>query len=51
MPYVASFVKFIHAETRVLTFKDAWNLPRDRDYRYAYDDLVIKMLFQILTIF
>lgn len=41
-PYVASFVKFANGETRVLTFKDAWHLPRDRDYRYAYDDLVIK---------
>lgn len=41
-PYASSFVKFIDGETRVLTFKDAWRLRRDRDYRYAYDDLIIK---------
>lgn len=40
-PYVANFVKFSDGTKINLTFKDVWNLPRDRDYRYAYDDEII----------
>ena len=40
-PYVANFVKFPDGAKTTLTFKDAWNLPRDRHYRYAYDDEII----------
>jgi pimeloyl-ACP methyl ester carboxylesterase len=40
-PYVANFVKFPDGTKTTLTFKDVWNLPRDRDYRYKYDDEVI----------
>lgn len=40
-PYVANFVKFPDGTKIVLTFQDVWKLPRDRDYRYAYDDEVI----------
>ncbi len=40
-PYVANFVKFSDGTKINLTFKDMWNLPRDRDYRYAYDDEII----------
>ncbi len=40
-PYVANFVKFPEGTKTTLTFKDVWNLPRDRDYRYKYDDEVI----------
>lgn len=40
-PYVANFVKFPAGEKIVLHWKDAWKLPRDRDYRYRYDDEVI----------
>ncbi len=40
-PYVANFVKFPIGTKTTLIFKDVWNLPRDRDYRYAYDDEII----------
>ena len=40
-PHVANFVKFSDGEKTTLTFKDVWNFPRDRDYRYAYDDEII----------
>ncbi|MFN7710498.1 MAG: hypothetical protein ACK5O7_06040 [Holosporales bacterium] len=40
-PYVANFVKFPDGTKITLTFKDVWNLPRDRDYRYIYDDEII----------
>jgi hypothetical protein len=40
-PYVANFVKFPDGAKITLTFKDIWNLPRDRDYRYLYDDDII----------
>ncbi len=40
-PYVANFVQFPDATRVTLTLKDAWYLPRDRDYRYQYDDEVI----------
>jgi hypothetical protein len=40
-PYVTNFVKFLDGTKINLTFKDVWNLPRDRDYRYAYDDEII----------
>mgnify|MGYP002378569270 FL=1 len=40
-PYVANFVQFLDGGIIVLTFKDAWSVTRDRDYRYAYDDEVI----------
>ena len=40
-PYVANFVKFPDGSKTTLTFKDVWNLPRDRDYRYAYDEEII----------
>ena len=36
-----NFVKFSDGTKINLTFKDVWNLPRDRDYRYAYDDEII----------
>lgn len=39
--YVANFVKFPDGAKTTLTSKDVWNLPRDRDYRYAYDDEII----------
>ncbi len=39
-PYVANFVKFPD-EAKVLTFRDVWKLPRDREYRYRYDDDII----------
>jgi hypothetical protein len=42
-PYVANFVKFPDGTKINLTFKDVWNLPRDRDYRYAYDDKIIAL--------
>jgi hypothetical protein len=42
-PYVANFVKFSDGAKTTLTFKDVWNLPRDRDYRYAYDDEIIAL--------
>lgn len=41
-PYVAGFVKFLDGNTVTLTLRDAWKLPRDRDYRYTYDDDVIR---------
>jgi hypothetical protein len=41
-PYVANFVKFSDGTRITLALKDAWNLPRDRDYRYNYDDEVIE---------
>lgn len=40
-PYGANFIKFLDGKRITLTFKDLWNLPRDRDYRYKYDDDVI----------
>ncbi|KJV55110.1 alpha/beta hydrolase family protein [Orientia chuto str. Dubai] len=40
-PYVANFVKFPDGAKINLTSKDVWNLLRDRDYRYAYDDEII----------
>ena len=40
-PYVANFVKTPMGTKTTLTFNDVWNLPRDRDYRYAYDDEII----------
>ena len=40
-PYVGNFVRFPDGTKIVLTLKDAWNIPRDRDYRYRYDDEVI----------
>jgi hypothetical protein len=40
-PYVANFVKFSDGTKATLTFKDAWTIPRNRDYRYQYDDEVI----------
>ncbi len=40
-PYVASFVKFDDGTKVTLTLKDVWTVPRDRDYRYQYDDEVI----------
>lgn len=40
-PYVANFVHFPSHEKITLTLKDVWNLPRDRNYRYAYDDRAI----------
>ncbi|MFN7038496.1 MAG: hypothetical protein ACK4OM_02875 [Alphaproteobacteria bacterium] len=40
-PYVANFVKLSNGAKIVLTFQDARNLPRNRDYRYKYDDEVI----------
>lgn len=45
-PYVASYVKFPDGQVRGLAFKDAWYVPRDRDYRYAYDDAVIAAAMQ-----
>lgn len=41
-PYVANFVKFPDGTKVTLTFKDIWKLPRDRDYRYKYDDALIE---------
>ena len=40
-PYVANFVKLADDTKITLTFKDAWKLSRDRDYRYQYDNDVI----------
>ncbi len=37
-PYAASFVRFSKDEIIVPTFKDIWTVPRDREYRYIYDD-------------
>ena len=37
-PYVSNFVKFPDGTKIVLTLKDAWKVPRDRDYRYKYYD-------------
>lgn len=37
-PYVANFVKFSDGTKIVLTLKDVWKIPRDRDYRYQYFD-------------
>lgn len=37
-PYVANFVKLADGTKITLTFKDLWNIPRNRDYRYKYDD-------------
>jgi hypothetical protein len=42
-PYVANFVKLSDGAKTTLTFKDVWKLPRDRDYRYAYDDEIIAL--------
>ncbi len=42
IPYAASFVKFPDGTKIVLTLKDAWRVPRDRDYRYQYDDEIIE---------
>lgn len=41
-PYCANFVKFADGSTATLTLKDAWTVPRDRDYRYRYDDEMIE---------
>jgi hypothetical protein len=35
-PYVANFAKF-PGEAKVLTFRDVWKFPRNRDYHYRYD--------------
>ncbi|WP_339056734.1 hypothetical protein [Candidatus Regiella endosymbiont of Tuberolachnus salignus] len=40
--YVTNFVKFPDGSKIAPTFKDAWNVSRNRDYRYAYDDEVIE---------
>lgn len=40
-PYVANFVKFPDGTKITLTLRDIWNLKRDREYRYAYDDAII----------
>lgn len=40
-PYVSNFVRFSDGSTIVLTLKDAWNIPRNRDYRYKYYDKAI----------
>lgn len=40
-PYVANYVRFPKNEIIVPTLKDVWKLPRNRDYRYAYDDEMI----------
>jgi len=40
-PYQSNFVRFPDDEKIVLTLKDAWNIPRDREYRYAYYDLTM----------
>lgn len=37
-PYVSNFVRFPNGDTLTLTLKDAWKVPRDRDYRYQYYD-------------
>ena len=40
-PYVSSFVTFPDGSSITLNLKDVWKVPRDRDYRYQYDDEVI----------
>lgn len=40
-PYVANFVRFSDGAKITLTLKDIWKIPRDRDYRYKYDDEII----------
>ncbi|RZI47036.1 hypothetical protein [Candidatus Finniella inopinata] len=37
-PYVSNFVKFSDGTRIVMTLKDSWKVPRDRDYRYQYYD-------------
>lgn len=41
-PYVAGLVRFGSGEIIRPTLKDLWMIPRNRDFRYAYDDAVIK---------
>lgn len=41
-PYVANFVKLADGRKITLVLKDAWKVPRDRDYRYQYDDEAIE---------
>lgn len=41
-PYASNFVKFLDGTRIVLTLQDAWKVPKDRDYRYSYDDKVIE---------
>lgn len=41
-PYVSNYVSFANDSSIVLSLKDVWKVPRDRDYRYRYDDEVIK---------
>lgn len=41
-PYGANFVKFPDGTKIVLTLKDLLFVPRDRDYRYRYDDELIE---------
>jgi pimeloyl-ACP methyl ester carboxylesterase len=35
-PYVSNYVQFTDGTKVVLAFKDAWKVPKDRDYRYKY---------------
>lgn len=41
-PYVAGLVRFKSGEIFRPTLKDLWMIQNNRDYRYSYDDLVIK---------
>jgi len=50
-PYVANFVKLSDGRRVVLTLKDVWELPRDRDYRYQYyDDAMIGAIGDVVYI-
>lgn len=50
-PYVANFVKFSDGTKVVLTLKDVWELPRDRDYRYRYyDDAMVGAIGDVVYI-
>lgn len=42
-------MKFLNGNKIVLTFKDAWKVPRDRNYRYKYDDEAIEGNLQSIT--
>lgn len=46
-PCVANFVKFPDGAKTTLTFKDVWKLPRNRDYRYAYDEIITSAIKDI----
>jgi pimeloyl-ACP methyl ester carboxylesterase len=49
LPYVSSFVKFNDGTKIVLTLKDAWKLPRDREYRYVYYDKAMEEAIESVT--